>query len=765
MHARCASLVVLLLLTLQVAGFADTPLVNHADSWLYHKGTNAPQTGWKTISDVTLDGTWATGNGGFGYADNVKETTNCLTILSDMLATKYTTVYMRKQFQISSAVDSNSHLLLTMDYDDGFIAWLDGNYLTNALVTGAPGEPVFTAVANNTHESSQGNSSPQAAVTYDLGLVGSRLAVGTHTLAIIGVNQANTSSDFIQVADLSMGVPAGPVTNTWFAANSPIVVPTNVTITAGSTLVIQPGTTVQFGTNVNLVVANGGILLAEGTSNAPIIFTKYFGSVSNWGNITINGAIGSPESRIAYASFASNARNNGIPCIEVNLGTAFLDHLTFTNPFAPYIHVDEASFVISDCYFPASSGNFEQCHGTGGVKPGGHGLVLRNFFGKASQYNDVFDFTGGNRPGLPIIQFVNNVLMGSDDDGWDLDGTDAWVEGNIFLHFHKNAGTPDSSSGVSGGNNDFGANGPGGTGVETSQVTVIRNIFFDVDEASDAKQGNFFTYLNNTIVHQTHVGGIDSTGAVVILADAGTTEGVGIYLEGNILYDIEQLTRNVTAATVTFSNNIMPVAWAGPGGANTITTNVLFKHVPTMAETVFTNWAQAQVMWDWLSLQTNSPAVGTGPYGADKGAVAPHGVTLSGAPAGTTTQTSASIVVGINRTGSAIPTAGFPLGSGYTHYKWRLDSGAWSAETPIANPILLSGLANGSHQLDVIGKNDALTYQDDPILGPDAVVTSKSWTVQTQIPLRISSYNKAGSTFTLHFTAQAGQTYTVQSKV
>src|SRR5204863_4767808 len=112
-----------------------------------------------------------------------------------------------------------------------------------------------------------------------------------------------------------------------------------------------------------------------------------------------------------------------------------------------------------------------------------------------------------------------------------------------------------------------------------------------------------------------------------------------------------------------------------------------------------------------------------------------------------------------------IPSGGFPLGSGYTHYKWRLDSGAWSAETPIATPITLSSLADGLHRVDVVGKNDAGMYQDDPILGPDAVVTSKSWTVQTQIPLRITSFNKAGSTFTLHFTAQVGQTYTVQSKV
>src|SRR5262249_8019821 len=162
---------------------------------------------------------------------------------------------------------------------------------------------------------------------------------------------------------------------------------------------------------------------------------------------------------------------------------------------------------------------------------------------------------------------IENVVTGGDDDGFDLDGTDAWVEGNIFLHLHKNAGTPDSSSAGSGGN-DSG---------KTSQIPVLGNIIYDCDEATDAKQGNFYTFLNHTIVNQTHRGGVDTEGAVLILADPGTAEGAGVYLEGNIISDIEQLTRNVTAAIVTFTNNLMPLAWSGPGGNNSMA-NPMFKH-------------------------------------------------------------------------------------------------------------------------------------------------------------------------------------------
>src|SRR5439155_9970110 len=300
-------------------------------------------------------------------------------------------------------------------------------------------------------------------------------------------------------------------------------------------------------------------------------------------------------------------------------------------------------FVISNCVFPDPTAAFEPVHGTGGVKSGGRGIFVRNFFGLPMGYNDVVDFTGGNRP-APIVQFINNVFAGGSDDELDLDGTDAWVEGNIFLHCHKN-GSPDSSSAVSGGN-DSG---------NTSEITIIGNIFYDCDQAALAKQGNFYTFFNNTVVHQSHIGGTDTNGAVVCVADDATiAQGLGAYFEGNIISDIENLTRNVTTAVVTFTNNILPVAWGGPGGGNVIA-NPLFKHIPVLSETYFTNWTDAQIMKDWLSLQTNSPGRRTGPNGRDKGAIIPFGASISGEPTGAANGSNATLVVGINRTGNSIP--------------------------------------------------------------------------------------------------------------
>jgi hypothetical protein len=172
------------------------------------------------------------------------------------------------------------------------------------------------------------------------------------------------------------------------------------------------------------------------------------------------------ETRIAFAQIDTNG---GSPAILCNAATVYLDHLTFGNTAVSYLHLDGSSFIVSHCVFPTATAGFEGVHGTGGIKAGGYGIVRDSFFGKcistSGGYNDVVDFTGGNRPG-PIIQFINNVFIGTDDDILDLDGTDAWIEGNIFMHIHR-SNSPDSSSAISGGND-----GGGGTGSRRS-VTAI----------------------------------------------------------------------------------------------------------------------------------------------------------------------------------------------------------------------------------------------------------------------------------------------------
>ena len=87
----------------------------------------------------------------------------------------------------------------------------------------------------------------------------------------------------------------------------------------------------------------------------------------------------------------------------------------------------------------------------------------------------------------------------------------------------------------------------------------------------------------------------------------------------------------------------------------------MFTYVPQLSETYFTNWADAQIMKQWLRLLPGSPGIGTGPNGLDKGGIIPMGVSISGEPNGSTTATSAVLTVGVNRRGGA------PLPVGQEH--------------------------------------------------------------------------------------------------
>jgi hypothetical protein len=216
-------------LTLQMGpSVPPTPLASHDEVWQYHKGTNAPQGNWRTISDSSLDSSWANGNGGFGYADNSPEVQLCQTPLNDMRE-NYSTLFLRKTIQIPSNVDTNSHLLLTMDWDDGFIAWLDGVYLASSNSPAGTSEPIYTATASGSHESLHGSGGLQP-VTYDFGPIGSQFSPGPHVLGIVGLNQSlSNSSDFIQIPDLQLaaagagGIVMGPfcaLVQTDFAALS-----------------------------------------------------------------------------------------------------------------------------------------------------------------------------------------------------------------------------------------------------------------------------------------------------------------------------------------------------------------------------------------------------------------------------------------------------------------------------------------------------------------------------------------------------------------
>ncbi len=264
---------------------ARVPLAMHEDDWHYRAGTNAPRADWKTADEAALDATWQSGPGGFGYSTaSTNETVNCATLVTNM-QNNYTTFYIRKQFAVTNTPSADWHLMFSMDWDDGYIAYLNGtNLLGTGRYAGAPAEPAFDTVADGDHECSTGANSPQPAVTNDLGPAAAWLGIGTHTVAIVGMNDSSNSSDFIMVPDLWLEEtlntnPPGTIVSgiiatdtVWTATNAPYNVVGGITVAGNATLTIEPGVAVRFYPGTGMTIQ--GALVADGTPSANILFTR-----------------------------------------------------------------------------------------------------------------------------------------------------------------------------------------------------------------------------------------------------------------------------------------------------------------------------------------------------------------------------------------------------------------------------------------------------------------------------------------------------------
>jgi hypothetical protein len=526
------------------------------------------------------------------------------------------------------------------------------------------------------------------------------LTPGTHILALIGLNEAVDSSDVSLIADVIVGPPpATPVgiitTNTtWALANSPYVVSNNITVASGVTLTIEPGVTVLFDQGTSLLL--NGRLLAEGTASNRIVFTRNVGATS-WS--TLEFMANSTTSRVAYADLDYSTGN-----IDANGTAIHLDNIWWTNTTVQLVDCVNSSLTLLNSYIPGGAGN-EPVHFST-MPANGHAIIKGNVFDAPRGYNDSIDLTGGNRPG-PIVQFIDNIFLGAVDDCVDLDSTDAHIEGNIFMNIHQDAARASTANALA-----------TGEGSGTSEVVIVRNIFYNCDHALLLKDMGSAVFENNTIVGISTNQFSASAAAFIQFSEPhrGVAGGRGLLMNGNIFWDLQSTTpflwfTNGTMFMVANDNVIQGTNMAF--GGNT-TNNPLFINAqgPLTAANIRSN----------LSLLPGSPALGTGPNGLDRGALVPAGASISGEPPALTTNTSAALRV---------------AGPGIYSYRWKLNDGLWSAEVRLTNsvlitatlfsnaaPILLNGLSNGAYTVYVVGKNSAGFWQDT-----NAPTASRTWTV------------------------------------
>jgi hypothetical protein len=164
-------------------------LIPAGADWRFFRGATAPPANWagRTFNDAA----WEEGPAGFGYGDG-----DDATEILDMEG-NYLTVFVRRSFSVDD-LDAILALTLVIDYDDGFVAFLNGVEVArqNVDATG------FDQAATGSHEA----GAPES-FAVDPGL----LVAGANVLAVSGHNAGAASSDFSLAPALSAVVESsGP---------------------------------------------------------------------------------------------------------------------------------------------------------------------------------------------------------------------------------------------------------------------------------------------------------------------------------------------------------------------------------------------------------------------------------------------------------------------------------------------------------------------------------------------------------------------------
>ena len=200
--------------------------------WRYFVGISEPDAGWRSLT--FNDTGWPLGQGGIGYADGDDNT----------IIPSCTSVFIRHKFNIADTA-SIYRALLSMDYDDAFVAYLNDVEIARAGITGT--HPAFNQLGTD-HEATMYTGGLPESFFVEKKLLKKCLLPGDNVLAIQVHNSSTTSSDMSSNAFLSFGITNSsnnyrPVP-IWFSApsdfissNLPIVI---ITTNNGEAIVDEP---------------------------------------------------------------------------------------------------------------------------------------------------------------------------------------------------------------------------------------------------------------------------------------------------------------------------------------------------------------------------------------------------------------------------------------------------------------------------------------------------------------------------------------------
>ena len=156
--------------------------------------------------EVAFDATnWTTGTNGVGYENSGGGgyRNRLGTDIGADWNARRSSVYMRFEFNVDEAFADFDRLALKMIYDDGFVAYLNGQFID----VDPNGNENFAPSTVRWNSNSTGDDRPDSvvlsrAVEFDLTRYRDLLKVGQNVLAIHGLNQSATSSDMLMEPEL-----------------------------------------------------------------------------------------------------------------------------------------------------------------------------------------------------------------------------------------------------------------------------------------------------------------------------------------------------------------------------------------------------------------------------------------------------------------------------------------------------------------------------------------------------------------------------------
>ncbi len=177
---RVRRVLVAFALALFAASARAETVVSLGATWRHAEGPSEP-AGWRALGYI--DSTWAQGPAVLGYGESYIVTTLGYGSSS---SSKWITSYFRKSFTLADTATITG-AVLSANYDDGFVAYLNG---VEVARRGIAAGPVVWGTLATLHEGG-------AAELVPLALTGAALRLGTNVLAVEVHQNAGTSSDLV----------------------------------------------------------------------------------------------------------------------------------------------------------------------------------------------------------------------------------------------------------------------------------------------------------------------------------------------------------------------------------------------------------------------------------------------------------------------------------------------------------------------------------------------------------------------------------------